>query len=350
MSDGNCRVCGKRGHYSYSCPVKRRETVCYNCGVKGHAVGQCPRPPKHEASDAGCFTCGQRGHMARSCPEIHKQRERARAAAKAAAPPCQQCGLPGHRVQHCPMPLLTVCAQCKRKGHFTKDCPTLVHARAVASSSLGSFWTSQIGGTATPKRTPVVAAAASMPKRARADIAIQTGTTEPDESTDEAADGSALLGLAGYGDDDDDDDDADNDDVEEDTSSQPGAMAVEVTVPASAHHTPSDVPAVPDALRATTEPAVASPLDLPSNSAGFPPPSAVAISRPELFTAAASGAPVLETAACSAAGNDTTWKDSGRTDPGRKQRGKHVAAPETTPKEAAVLQMLTMPQGPGSTG
>ena len=37
-----------------------------NCGAKGHAAVECPRPRK-EKSERPCFNCGQGGHEAKNC-------------------------------------------------------------------------------------------------------------------------------------------------------------------------------------------------------------------------------------------------------------------------------------------
>ncbi|VEN50848.1 unnamed protein product [Callosobruchus maculatus] len=53
----------------YKAPIStataRDAPKCYNCGLGGHWVSQCPKPPRPRGS---CFTCGSTEHQKRDCP------------------------------------------------------------------------------------------------------------------------------------------------------------------------------------------------------------------------------------------------------------------------------------------
>lgn len=68
--DNRCLVCGEKGHYSKSCPVKQgglqqepmRPVTCYSCGQRGHYSNNCPM-----IQEDVCFRCGRIGHFQIGC-------------------------------------------------------------------------------------------------------------------------------------------------------------------------------------------------------------------------------------------------------------------------------------------
>ena len=102
--DGDCELCGKRGHSRKTCQMPKIR--CSNCGVKGHYMRFCEVTDDRERR---CYVCNEIGHRGYKCPTLTK---------------CFKCNQNGHKAYECDE-FSAICYACSATGHIatSNKCP-----------------------------------------------------------------------------------------------------------------------------------------------------------------------------------------------------------------------------------